>query len=79
MYYSPFYLWQSKYLSKGEMTKHETLLSETEKKQRNVRAMMFNTIIKNITVISWRSVLLMGETGVPGEIYLSAPIAKINQ
>jgi hypothetical protein len=61
------------------MTKHETLLSEAGKKQRNVRAMMFNTIIKNISVISRRSVLLMGQTGVPGEIYLPAPITKINQ
>jgi len=61
------------------MTKHETLLSETGKKQRNVRAMMFNTIIKNISVISRRSVLLMGETGVPEEMYLPATITKINQ
>jgi hypothetical protein len=79
MCFSPFYLWQSKYLSKGEMTKHETLFSESGQKQRNVRAMMFNTIIKNISAISWKSVLLMGETGVPGEIYLPAPITKINQ
>jgi hypothetical protein len=38
-------LWQSKYLSKGDMTKHETLLSEAGKKQRNVRAMMFNATL----------------------------------
>jgi hypothetical protein len=29
--------------------------------------MVFNTTFNNISVISWRSVLLMGETGVPGE------------
>ena len=29
--------------------------------------MVFNTTFNNITVISWRSVLLMEETGVPGE------------
>ena len=29
--------------------------------------MMFNTTFINISVISWRSVLLMEETGVPGE------------
>jgi len=29
--------------------------------------MMFNATFNNISVISWRSVLLMEETGVPGE------------
>jgi len=29
--------------------------------------MMFNAIFNNISVISWRSVLLVEETGVPGE------------
>jgi hypothetical protein len=29
--------------------------------------MVFNTTFNNISVISWRSVLLMEETGVPGE------------
>ena len=29
--------------------------------------MMFNATLKNISVISWRSVLLVDETGVPGE------------
>jgi len=32
-----------------------------------VRAMVFNTTFNNITVISWRSVVLVGKTGVPGE------------
>jgi hypothetical protein len=32
-----------------------------------VRVMVFNATINNILVISWRSVLLMEETGVPGE------------
>jgi hypothetical protein len=27
----------------------------------------FNTMVNNIAVISWRSVLLIGETGIPGE------------
>ena len=31
------------------------------------RFMVFNTTFKNIYVISWQSVLLMEETGVPGE------------
>jgi hypothetical protein len=29
--------------------------------------MMFNTTFNNISVILWRSVLLVEETGVPGE------------
>jgi len=29
--------------------------------------MVFNTNFNNISIISWRSVLLLGETGVPGE------------
>ena len=29
--------------------------------------MVFNTTFNNISVISWRSVLLVKETGVPGE------------
>jgi len=29
--------------------------------------MVFNATFKNISVISWRSVLLVEETGVPGE------------
>jgi hypothetical protein len=31
------------------------------------RAMVFNATFNNISVISWRSVLLVEETGVPGE------------
>jgi hypothetical protein len=29
--------------------------------------MMFNATFNNISAISWRSVLLVGETGIPGE------------
>ena len=32
-----------------------------------VRIMVFNATFNNISVISWRSVLLVEETGVPGE------------
>ena len=32
-----------------------------------IRAMVFNATFNNIAVISWRSLLLVGETGVPGE------------
>ena len=31
------------------------------------RVMVFNAAFNNISVISWRSLLLMEETGVPGE------------
>jgi len=32
-----------------------------------VRVMVFNATFNNISVISWRSVLLLEESGVPGE------------
>jgi uncharacterized DUF497 family protein len=32
-----------------------------------VMVMVFNATFNNISVISWRSVLLVEETGVPGE------------
>ena len=32
-----------------------------------VRIMVFNATFNNISIISWRSVLLVEETGVPGE------------
>jgi len=32
-----------------------------------IRAIEFNATFNNISVISWRSVLLVEETGVPGE------------
>ena len=35
---------------------------------------MFNATLNNILVISWRSVLLMEETGIPGENHL--PVAS---
>ena len=34
--------------------------------------MVFNATFNNISVISWRSVLLVEETGVPGENHRSA-------
>jgi hypothetical protein len=36
-------------------------------KKRLVWFMVFNATFNNISVISWRSVLLVEETGVPGE------------
>jgi hypothetical protein len=37
-----------------------------------LQIMVFNATFNNISVISWRSVLLMGETGVPGENHRTA-------
>jgi len=37
-----------------------------------VRVMVFNATFNNISVISWQSVLLVDETGVPGENYRPA-------
>ena len=39
--------------------------------------MVFNTTFNNITVISWQSVLLVEETGVPGENH--RPVASHRQ
>jgi hypothetical protein len=36
-------------------------------KLKRVRVMVFNATFNNISVISWQSVLLVGETGVPIE------------
>ena len=41
---------------------------------RGVRVKVFNTTFNNILVISWHSVLLVEETGVPGENH--PPIAS---
>ena len=40
-----------------------------------VRIMMFNATFNNILVISWWSVLLVGESGVPGEDLRPAQVA----
>ena len=50
---SPLY-----YLVKGDHTDIDNILN---------RVMVFNATFNNISVISWQSVLLMEETGVPGE------------
>jgi hypothetical protein len=39
----------------------------TEKDQKGGWCMVFNATFNNISVISWQSVLLVEETGVPGE------------
>jgi hypothetical protein len=36
-----------------------------------VRVIVFNATLNNISVISWRSVLLVKETGVPGENHMT--------
>jgi hypothetical protein len=40
--------------------------------------MMFNATFNNISVISWRSVLYLEETGVPGENHRPVTLYKIN-
>jgi len=35
--------------------------------EEGVRVMVFNTTFNNISVISWRSILLVEETEVPGK------------
>jgi hypothetical protein len=38
-----------------------------KKKRVRVRVMVLNAIFNNISAILWQSVLLMEETGVPGD------------
>ena len=40
-----------------------------------VRFMVFNVTFNNISAISWRSVLLVEETRVPGENHSLSPVA----
>ena len=42
-----------------------------------VRVMIFNATFNNISAISWRSVLLVKETGIPGEKH--RPVASHRQ
>jgi hypothetical protein len=41
-----------------------------------VRVMVFNATFNNISVTSWRSVLLVEETGIPGENHRSVASLK---
>jgi hypothetical protein len=43
------------------------VFSMQKRKGIRVKVMLFNAAFNNIPAISWRSVLLVGETGVPGE------------
>jgi hypothetical protein len=47
------------------LPQHPYIYSKYEKHTNMV--MVFNVTFNNISAISWRSVLLVGETGVPGE------------
>ena len=40
-----------------------------------VRVMVFNATFNNISAISWRSVLMVEETRVPGENHSLSPVA----
>ena len=40
---------------------------DNKKVIEGVRVIVFNATFNNISVISWQSVLLVAETGVPGE------------
>ena len=50
------------------------LLSDMSQRGRSADwFMVFNTAFNNISAISWQSVLLVEETGVPGENHRPAP------
>jgi hypothetical protein len=71
-----FFLWTTvgETLTKSKKNKLkkvlETLLSSTKTLYGKVRVMVFNSTFNNISVIS--SVLLIEETGVPGEDHIPA-------
>ena len=59
------------FLSQFEMYLDQRIYFEAKRrpgyKRVGVRVMVFNTTFNNISAISWRSVLLVEETGVLGE------------
>jgi hypothetical protein len=55
------------HFQRGARCKLKVFLSENNIYIYMVRVMVFNTTYHNISVILWRSVLLVEETGVPGE------------
>ena len=61
-----------------DIGRKRTLLQLTHKKppkyKQGVRVMVFNAIFNNISVILWWSVLLVEETGLPGENHRPAAI-----
>ena len=63
------------YLQKMEEKNAILVNMQCKYKQHHVRmCMVFNATFINMLVISWRSVLLVDETGVPGETY--RPVAN---
>ena len=55
------------HFQRGARCKLKVFLSENNIYIYMVRVMVFNTTYHNISVILWQSVLLVEETGVPGE------------
>jgi hypothetical protein len=57
------------YLHDAQISKY---LCNHKTKIKGVRVIVFNATFNNISVISWQSVLLVEETGVPGDNRRSA-------
>jgi hypothetical protein len=51
----------------GDISSDSLFLEKGKVYINRVRVMVFNATFNNISVISWRSVLLVKETGVPRE------------
>ena len=49
------------------MHSHVTFFEMTRTRAKRVRVMVFDDSVNNISIISWRSVLLVEETGTPGK------------
>jgi hypothetical protein len=57
---------------------YTTVIQLEIKSLLRVRAMVFNVTFNNISLILWRSVLLFGGAGVPGEITDLPQIISLN-
>jgi hypothetical protein len=67
-------LHQSNINKKEEAKTTDLYLADVVPCVEGVRFVVFNATFNNILVISWRSVLLVEETGVPGEYH--RPVAS---
>jgi hypothetical protein len=66
---SHYHIYPPALLNDSQTSIKRTSFRQRKKWSYNKRVKVFNATFNNISVISWRSVLLVEETGVPGENY----------